>query len=243
MTRILGQNLGAEIREIKRATDSFSVHPITYRGDWRRISEPLSYLSANVIVVDDAEVDLTSIFALGNKIRYKQGGDYQFAYVTAVTTNTITINTGTDYLLANATITDFYKGIVDVPSGHPVVLSFNPNFDAVGANYTPGTPAGLSYKFSMSGPEVTIYQNDGSGASVDGACVLSFELPVPAREGTISLIAMLNTTETIGLVKIADSLVGPTPPENYGFIFKDIGSGSLISGNVNHFGTTKYIAG
>lgn len=68
--------------------------------------------------------DKTGKYTAGMRIRLKQGSGYLYFIITKVAesggTTTVTVYGGTDYDLANATITDNYYSMVKAPAGFPL---------------------------------------------------------------------------------------------------------------------------
>ena len=222
-----------------------------YRGDWQEIREPMQYLTVQngagfrygrISFVNTA-VDYVKYFAKGQMLRYKQlAGSYLYCYVTDVTSTYIEIFGGSAYVLANEVVTDVAKAIVPVPSGHPIMLVYNPQLDAIGATYTPGDPAGLDYQFSMSGGQVVLSLYDLGGGSVSGACVLSTYLPVRCEKIECGFFRILNVSPRIGLHYVGNSSVGFLVPNERGVMYKDIIESPLDAGSANHMGTLLYTA-
>lgn len=64
--------------------------------------------------------DATTLFEVGDKIRFKQGGGYKYFYVTAVTSTSLSITGGSEYTLTNAAITDFWASKATSPVDWPL---------------------------------------------------------------------------------------------------------------------------
>jgi len=70
--------------------------------------------------------DKTSRYSAGQRVRYKQGGGFQYGIITAVSYDagsaltTVTFYGGTDYTLANADITDNAFSGLKTPTGFPM---------------------------------------------------------------------------------------------------------------------------
>src|SRR3990167_250718 len=97
--------------------------------------------------------DVTAIYAKGTKVRYKDGGAYEYGVVFSASysspNTTITLITNTDYAMAAATITDTYYSYSSPPD-YPAYFAFTPVWTA---SPTPqaignGTIAG---RFSVTG--------------------------------------------------------------------------------------------
>lgn len=71
--------------------------------------------------------DATTLFEIGDKLRFKQGGGYKYFVVCAVTSTSLSITGGSEYTLTNAVITDFYMSKwvdpVDWPLANTILLT------------------------------------------------------------------------------------------------------------------------
>lgn len=89
-------------------------------GDWNSISTILTYASADgPTFVANTSVDLTSVISVGMKLKLTQT-TVKYFIVTAITSTTITLYGGTDYTLANATITLPFVSSMKAPFGFPL---------------------------------------------------------------------------------------------------------------------------
>ncbi|MDL2342317.1 MAG: hypothetical protein QFB87_04550 [Patescibacteria group bacterium] len=126
-------------------------------GGWVLFPGTLLFASATTITTP---VDYTSFISVSDKLRLKQGAGYLYFYITAVTATTLTITGGSDYTLANATITSAYYSKQASPVSFPQWF-----------NYTP-TIAGFSVaptaipRFNINGRLVTLrHRQTGLGTS------------------------------------------------------------------------------
>ncbi len=86
---------------------------------WISINATLTYASADApTFVANTSEDLTGIISVGMKLKLTQT-TVKYFIVTAITTTTITLYGGTEYALANATITLPYYSVVKAPYGFP----------------------------------------------------------------------------------------------------------------------------
>jgi hypothetical protein len=83
---------------------------------WTDVSDTWTYVSANTITVPSGAA---SIYQIGDRIRFKQGGGYKYFVLIAVADTTLTILVNTDYTVANAAITDIYFSHQSNPIGYP----------------------------------------------------------------------------------------------------------------------------
>lgn len=73
--------------------------------------------------------DQSTIYRKGTKIRYKDGGSYEYGVVGSVsvaTNTTVTLISTSDFAMAAATITDKYISYVENPQGFPETFNFTP---------------------------------------------------------------------------------------------------------------------
>ncbi len=143
---------------------------------WYQRTETWTYASASTFTVTG---DITSYLAKGMKIRWKQGGAYQYAYVVGFSYSapdtTVTISVSSDYTLSNAAITDNYYGVADNPIGFPSVFNSAPSTSGWAA-----TPTTTWAKFSISGAMCTFFiKITGTSNAQSTTC----SLPVSAAGG------------------------------------------------------------
>jgi hypothetical protein len=104
----------------------------------------------------------TTLFEVGDKIRFKQGGAYLYFYVTAVTATTLSITGGSEYTLTNAGITDFYMSKwvspVDWPLARNILIT-----DADAATITFDINASLSHIVTLGGNRTLAVANVKKG--------------------------------------------------------------------------------
>ena len=159
---------------LRDGTDLVGKTPYEYQnGGWTEVPDGLwSYASATTITVPSGAA---SIYAVGDQVRLKQGGAYKYFYVIGVADTVLTVTGGSDFTVANATITDvaFSKcgGV-----GHPKKFSFTTNpqgFSAIVQNIA---------EFAMNGRSVNVYVDIGGTSN---ATTLSFNVPVGTFGGYI----------------------------------------------------------
>lgn len=89
-------------------------------GGWTKISETLTFGSADApTFVINTSADTTGYLSVGMKIKLTQT-TVKYFIITAITSTTITVYGGTDYTLANATITDAFFSVHRTPFGFPM---------------------------------------------------------------------------------------------------------------------------
>ena len=120
-------NIGT-LASLKTAVKTSTVGAInevydTTDNGWISARATLTYASASApTFVCNTSIDLTTRISVGMKIKLTQTTTKYF-FVTAITSTTITLYGGTDYVLANATISNIYYSMVKSPHGFPM----NPN--------------------------------------------------------------------------------------------------------------------
>ncbi len=119
---------------------------------WNSAGETWTYASSTTITVPS---DATTKYSPGDKIRLKQGGSYEYFYITGVTSTVLTVTGGSDYSVANATITDNYYSKADTPVGFPQWFNWTPTYSASGSMTYTSVTTDVA-KFSITGRTVHI---------------------------------------------------------------------------------------
>jgi hypothetical protein len=148
-----------------------------------------SWAYASAATATRAGASIT-LFPVGTKIRYKQGGGFKYGYVTGVSGTTVTINGGSDYTLANAAITDVAYSYVSSPANFPHWFAWTPAW--TGMTVT-GSPI-YTGKFSIVGQTAQVIAdiNGNGGTTASAAGTTYFALPITATGGgmvTVSQVA------------------------------------------------------
>lgn len=208
--RILGEGLPERIENIEKKLNQYIVSPVSYKGGWIEFPQPLGYSSPLTIGVVDTTVDLRKSFSVGSLVRYKQGGDYQYAYITSVSANSIGVQPGSDYSLSIDVVTDMAIGATPTPTGHPVFLKFNGSVSALPGTYTNANPsANESFGFYMVGKLVFIRFIISLGTITGSTSSLFITPPTSINTtflNTYSIIFTESTgTQTTGLAKTSSA--------------------------------------
>jgi hypothetical protein len=129
--------------------------------------------------------DVTAIYEPGVKIRYKDGGAFEYGVVAssahAAGTTTVTLITNSDYAMADVAITDRWISRVNQPSGWPEWFNYAPTFTGFSAD-----PAGGVYRWRADGRRIEIFIRQ-SAAGTSNATTFTISAPVTAREITTML--------------------------------------------------------
>lgn len=80
-----------------------------------------AYSTANTITVTD--FDPRNVFAVGDRLRLKQGGAYKYYKITALSATTIEISAGTGTALTNTTITEIGYSKYQYPLNFPATVT------------------------------------------------------------------------------------------------------------------------
>lgn len=168
--------------------------PVNSQTDgWQQANETWAYLSATSVTVPTGA---TFKYSVGDKVKYMQSGAWKYAYVTGVAATTLTLNGGSDYTVANATIAApcFSKRVT--PVGFPQYFSYTPTV----TNWTLGSGTLVS-KFRLDGKMVHFWGNwtFGSGAAVGSTPTLG----LPVNIDTNAFIA--NENFTFGSLHLQDT--------------------------------------
>jgi len=161
--------------------DSAVVTSLDYmiRKGWTPDSDTWVYVDANRFKI--VGKDVTSRFPKGTRIRYKQGGAYEYGVVilSAFSTDTtVTLATNTDYALANDTITDNGYSYMSCPQGYPQYFNYTPTFDtATMDNGSGGQPTINTARFGVEGKRCYGYIN-ANGSKVATNARIAFSPPV-----------------------------------------------------------------
>lgn len=99
--------------------------------------------------------DTTSVYQKGTRIRYKQGGSYEYGVVAssshAAGTTTVNLVPNTDFEMAASTVTDNYFSYMQTPVGYPTWFAYTPTWGGV------STPSGAITRFKIDGTAVTVF--------------------------------------------------------------------------------------
>lgn len=199
--------LDARIKNLERT-------PQPFLGDWFEVLNPIEYVSADTLKFSDDDLDPRSFFTVGDKVRYKQGGDYKYAYIKKISATQWEVFSGTDYTLNNASVTDFAKGVTATPTGHPILFNFNPNILGLSATYTNLNPASFeNAKFLMIGKLLKM-KLDVTFGNLSGNSVLRATPPIPSDFTTYER-QIMSCTDSTGFKAGLAKMGGPNIIEIY----------------------------
>ena len=145
-------------------------------ADWTAVTETWTRTGNHTFTVPG---DLTATYRKGAKIRYKDGGAYEYGVVQSSSYSspdtTVTLIANSDYAMAAATITDTTISYIETPEGFPVEFSFTPSINA-GLTLGNGTMTG---KIVVIGQKVNGRINVIAGSTTAITSAISFNYPAP----------------------------------------------------------------
>jgi hypothetical protein len=133
--------------------------------------------------------DVTTKYRKGTKVRYKDGGSYEYGVIASVSfagvTTTVTLITNTDYAMAAATITDNHISYIENPEGFPQWF----NWDAAPAGFS-AVPASPVYRWTTKANTIFIgYVEPSNGTS--NATTFTATAPVAAAQNVTGVAGTL----------------------------------------------------
>jgi hypothetical protein len=167
--------------KLDQMTENDSVFNSAITTGWNIDTDTWVYVSAVSFKVEGK--DVTATFTKGTKIRYKQGGAYEYGIVASSafsTDTTVTLIANTDYALASAVITDAGYSYVENPQGFPTVFAYTPTV----AGFS-GTPVVTRPNFYVTGNICHLLIADITGTSNNAS--FTFTAPVVSTKASAML--------------------------------------------------------
>lgn len=96
----------------------------------------VSYDSETLTGVVSSNLDMTPYLNVGMKVKFTQNSAIKYAFITAITSNSITLFLGTDYSINSSAISNTYYSMLKTPYGFPT----NPSIWSVSLSLTSYTP-------------------------------------------------------------------------------------------------------
>lgn len=127
---------------------------------WTPATGTWTYASATTITVPSGA---TSKYSVGDKVKLVQSGTTKYFYITTVASTLLTITGGSDYTLANSTISSPYTSNAATPLGFPQYFSYTPTW----TNLTVGSATQL-WRFTVKGKSVHVYGHINLSSSTVG---------------------------------------------------------------------------
>ena len=153
--------------------DKLAVNAVTGNDGWISTSDTWTYASASTFTVSG---DKTGIYTKGTRLKWTQttvryGVVVNSSYSAPNTTVTIAVNT--DFVIANATISDNFYSYSANPQGYPGKFNWTPVVTAPGG--TTPTYSSVVGKFSLNGLQLSaqaVLSNTSGGTAGSGAAVV-----------------------------------------------------------------------
>jgi hypothetical protein len=109
-------------------TDGILIDGVNINTGWIPVYATWTRTGNHVFTVSG---DFTIEYRKGAKVRYKDGGSYEYGVIASSShsggTTTVTLITTTDYAMAATTITDTYLSYTESPEGFPDEFAFTPS--------------------------------------------------------------------------------------------------------------------
>lgn len=182
--------------------DALALKPNAGDDAWTPVSVTWTYGSATTINVPTGAA---SLYQIGDKIKITQTTE-KFFYVIAVADTLLTVTGGSDYTVANATITSPYYSHAENPVGFPSNFNWAPARTVSGGTVPTYTEKDISY-FRINGGILIgaiSWVNLSGGTAGAGGNNLTFNLPVAAKSADFSAdrshIGIGNSFESAGTI-------------------------------------------
>lgn len=122
--------------------------------------------------------DVTAAYRKGTKVRYKDGGAYEYGVIGNSTysapNTTITLITNSDYAMAATTITDKYISYIENPEGFPDWFNWSPTISGFSSN-----PTNSVYRWKVYNQTIKCFIRQGS-TGTSNATTFTISAPIVA---------------------------------------------------------------
>lgn len=150
---------------------------------WHYANEDWAYASATTITVPTGA---TTRYSVGDKISFYQSGSLKYFYITAVASTVLTVAGGSDYTVANATITQPRHSTDATPFGFPQWFNYTPAWLSDSGSPTIGNGT-LTGKFTLHGKLCTFRIKFVAGSTTTfGVSSWKFGFPITAFDITVN---------------------------------------------------------
>lgn len=144
-----------------------------------------TYSDANTITISNYTP--SSVFQIGDKIKLVQTTAKYF-YITRVNSGTINVRAGTDYTVANATITEFYFAREKMPSDFTDWFTVDTGLTAQDDDGDTLTLGSMKYDYKMTGDILIMRPNLNFDVNADATSYVQFTKPFQeAASKTVAL--------------------------------------------------------
>jgi len=218
-----------------------------YVGDWYSFNvATISYSSATRITITDTTI--TALLRIGDKIKITQTTDKYF-YIVNVNSTSIDVFAGSDYSVANATITYFGFSRLASPSGHPIAFSYTHTgsdcFPDAGAGFTLSNISYVS-KVYMIGKQVFVSafaSFNMSGAGGGGSYYINCKFPVLRTAGASYIVSSVLESSIVGNQAIRYGGEVQFDTAQHAFITRPVNNtwaGIYFAGAIHYIGSAYY---
>ena len=153
---------------------------------WTSANETWTYASANTITVPSGAA---AKYAIGDRIRWKQGAGYKYGVIITVADTLLTIAINTDYTVATPTaITDNYYSHQASPIGYPQWFNYSPTWTAVDPMTFTSSDHRVS-RFSITGKTCTVEFAEGGTTGGSAGPSITMTLPVASTSSSADYFA------------------------------------------------------
>ena len=137
--------------------------------------------------------DLTTKYHKGTKVRYKDGGSFEYGRVGSSAfsspNTTVTLITNTDYAMAAATITDTAISYQENPQGDPGWF----NWAASPTGFS-AVPTNVNYRWTTNGRMITLAYSESTAGTSNATTFTATAPVVAATIANMAWVAALGTT-------------------------------------------------
>lgn len=154
--------------------------------------------------------DATLKYSIGDKVKLTQDNiTTSYFYITAVTSNSLTLNGGSGYSITNKSINEAYYSKINTPLGFPQWFNWSPTLSWDGT--PPNTIASQTMRFNIIGRMLNFYYDIVyTNAGVNNQTLTITYMPV-ASKGTSGVYMYIGT----GLMSTASDATIPTDIRDY----------------------------
>lgn len=221
-------NLGIEqaLQQIAQSLQ-YWVSPDLYLDGWIPLTnETHTYLATNQVTVPSGA---TNRYSVGDKYSIVQSGTTKYFYIVAITATVLTLYAGTDFTVANATISSPKYSKSSTPMGFPHYFSYTPTT----TNINLGTGGSVNGRMTMNGRQVIFNAQFilGTGGSVTSTFpTLSIPL-VAGQKGNTTILQNDNGVANyygLGFISVGNTAAVVTSLVTSAAYASEIGSSGII---------------
>ena len=149
---------------------SADIETSAHINGWITVSDSWSYASASTITVPSGAA---SLYTQGDRLSIVQSSATKYFYIIAVADTLLTVTGGTDYTVANSTISSPRVSHMNCPADFPINFAYSPSFTGFSSN-----PTG-SFHFTLYGRMCFVTHRE-TGLGTKNASTFEIGLPITA---------------------------------------------------------------